>query len=89
MKNSAYHFGIKMAPYEALFGVPPKVGLSTSALPKEILQVLTTEEDLKKAIESCVEKDAADAEEMNAMENSNNESEVQEPQIVENTQVKK
>jgi len=36
MKNRALHSGIKISPYEALFGYKVKVGLSTSNLPKVI-----------------------------------------------------
>ncbi|XP_060854887.1 KRAB-A domain-containing protein 2-like [Metopolophium dirhodum] len=40
MKNRALHSGIKMSPYEALFGCKVKVGLSTSNLPKEVVDNL-------------------------------------------------
>jgi len=45
-KNSAYHSGIKRAPYKALFGTDPKVGLSSTSLPAEVLQTLHSEDDL-------------------------------------------
>lgn len=32
MKNSSYHSGIRMTPYEALFGTAPKIGLSSTSL---------------------------------------------------------
>ncbi len=59
MKNRAYHSGIKRTPYEALFGCKPKVGLSTSFLPKDVLKDINTEEQLEKVIESVqtMEKD--------------------------------
>ena len=45
-KNRSYHRTIDQSPYSALFGSDPKVGLSSSAIPKEILDTLETEEDL-------------------------------------------
>nr|XP_022920061.1 KRAB-A domain-containing protein 2-like [Onthophagus taurus] len=50
MKNRAYHSGIKQSPYKALFGIEPRVGLSTSSLPQEIVNI-QDEDELKKAIE--------------------------------------
>ena len=45
-KNRLYHRTIDQSPYSAIFGNDPKVGLSSSAIPKEILDTLETEEDL-------------------------------------------
>ena len=45
-KNRSYHRTIDQSPYSVLFGSDPKVGLSSSAIPKEILDTLETEEDL-------------------------------------------
>ena len=45
-KTRSYHRTIDQSPYSALFGSDPKVGLSSSAIPKEILDTLETEEDL-------------------------------------------
>ncbi|CAG2221774.1 unnamed protein product [Mytilus edulis] len=42
----SHHRTINQSPYKALFGSDPKVGLSSSALPKELLDTLETEEDL-------------------------------------------
>jgi hypothetical protein len=44
--NVSVHFG-NQSPYSVLFGSDPKVGFSSSAIPKEILDTLETEEDLK------------------------------------------
>jgi hypothetical protein len=44
--NISYHRTIDQSPYSALIGSDPKVGLSSSAIPKEILDSLETEEDL-------------------------------------------
>jgi hypothetical protein len=41
------HYEIKRSPYEAMFGCVPKVGLSTTTIPNEILQVQQKEEDLQ------------------------------------------
>lgn len=51
MKNRAYHSGIKQSPYKALFGIEPRVGLSTSSLPQEIINYIQDEDDLRKTIE--------------------------------------
>ncbi|XP_070188954.1 KRAB-A domain-containing protein 2-like [Littorina saxatilis] len=45
-KNSAYHSGIKRSPYSALFGNEARVGLTSSTLPREILDNLESEDDL-------------------------------------------
>ncbi|KAI5717175.1 hypothetical protein M8J77_001334 [Diaphorina citri] len=50
-KNRAHHTGINCSPYEAMFGVPAKVGLKTSSLPKEALDSISTEEDLEVMLE--------------------------------------
>lgn len=50
MKNRAYHDGIKRAPYAAMFGHDIKVGLSTSAFPKETIENIRTEEELEKVV---------------------------------------
>ncbi|XP_046677250.1 KRAB-A domain-containing protein 2-like [Homalodisca vitripennis] len=50
MKNRAFHSGIKQSPYKAMFGMDPRVGLSTSSLPSEIVRDINDEEDLKKVI---------------------------------------
>ncbi|XP_045450005.1 KRAB-A domain-containing protein 2-like [Melitaea cinxia] len=50
MKNRAFYSGIKQSPYQAMFGTEPKVGLTTSNLPLEIISRLHNEEDLKVAI---------------------------------------
>ena len=45
-KNCAHHVGIKQTPYKAMFGEDPKVGLTSSSLPPEILERLQSEDDL-------------------------------------------
>ena len=45
-KNCAYHAGIKQTPYKAMFGEDPRIGLTSSSLPHEILERLQTEDDL-------------------------------------------
>lgn len=51
MKNRALHSGIKQSPYRAMFGIEPRVGLSTSSLPSEIIAKIADEEDLQKVIQ--------------------------------------
>jgi hypothetical protein len=50
MKNRAYHEGTKCSPYEAMFGVPMKLGIADSVLPRNVTVNMTTEEDLEKVI---------------------------------------
>jgi hypothetical protein len=50
MKNRALHSGIKRTPYEALFGCKVKVGLTTSSLPRDILDSINSEEDLERVV---------------------------------------
>lgn len=52
MKNRAYHTAIKKSPYEAMFGCPAKVGLSSSIIPQNILHSIRNEEDLEKLEDS-------------------------------------
>jgi len=52
MKNRAYHHGTKHLPYEAVFGTPPKIGLTSSLLSENIIAKLKTEEELHVAKES-------------------------------------
>ena len=46
-KNCAHHVGINLTPYKAMFGEEPKVGLTSSSLPPEILERLQSEDDLR------------------------------------------
>lgn len=58
-KNRSLHAGIHRSPYEAMFGSKPKVGLTSSILPDEIIATLQTEEDLEAALgtfDSAVEE---------------------------------
>jgi len=48
-KNCSFHAGIKMSPYKAMFGVEPRIGLASTALPPEIIHQLQTEDDLRAA----------------------------------------
>jgi hypothetical protein len=50
MKNRAYHERTKCSPYEAMFGVPVKLGIADSVLPRNVTVNMTTEEDLEKVI---------------------------------------
>src|SRR5215510_4947037 len=50
MKNRAYHKGIKCSSYEIMFGVPMKLGIANSVLPRNLTINMTTEEDLEKVL---------------------------------------
>jgi hypothetical protein len=50
MKNRAYHEGINCSTYEAMLGVPMKLGIGNSVLPRNLTIKMTTEEDLEKVI---------------------------------------
>ncbi|CAG5027459.1 unnamed protein product [Parnassius apollo] len=47
MKNRVIHSGIKQSTYRALFGIEPRVELSSSSLPQEIINDIRDEDDLK------------------------------------------
>ena len=59
MKNSAYHSGIKRTPYKAMFGCDPKVGLTSSCLPSEVIERLQTEDDLLALISEPTEDEVS------------------------------
>jgi hypothetical protein len=50
MQNRAYDEGIKCSSYEAMFGVPMKLGNANSVLPRNVTINITMEEDLEKVI---------------------------------------
>jgi len=43
IKNRAYHEGIKCSPYEAMFGVPMKLGIANSFLPRNLTIKMTND----------------------------------------------
>ena len=45
-KNSSFHSGIQRSPFTALFGSDAKVGLTTSALPHDVIHRLQSEDDV-------------------------------------------
>ncbi len=45
-KNLSHHSGIGMSSFKAMFGCSQKVGLSSTKLPEEIIETISTEEDL-------------------------------------------
>ena len=49
MKNRAYHEGIKCSPYEDIFGVPMKLRIANSVVPRNLTINMTTEEDLEQS----------------------------------------
>ena len=82
MKNRAYHSGIKMSPYEALFGCKIKIGLNTSNLPHDVISTIENEEQLAeliteqpRKINSNVENKVSDTEQPQGI-NLNVENEV-------------
>lgn len=50
MKNRAYHEGIRCSPYEAMFGAPMKLGITSLAGLREVYKDLESEEDLESAM---------------------------------------
>ena len=57
-KNRSYHRVIDQSPYHALFGSDPKIGLSSSSLPKELLPNLETENDMEKVFGEVSEENS-------------------------------
>lgn len=51
-KNNRHHSGIKSTPYAAMFSHEPKLGISGTNLPANVLERITTEEDLEAAMGS-------------------------------------
>lgn len=47
MKNRSYSAAVKRSPYQALFGCQPRVGLSSTSLPKEMIDQFNSEDDLR------------------------------------------
>jgi hypothetical protein len=45
-KNRSFHRGINRSPYEAMFGCPQRIGLADSDVPTDLLETVTSEEDL-------------------------------------------
>jgi len=50
-KNISLHRILGRSPYRVLFGTEPKVGLSSTNLPAEIIQKLSNEEDFENILE--------------------------------------
>ena len=50
MKNRSLHSGFKRSPYEDLFVCKVKVGLTTSSIPRDVLETLESGEDLEQVI---------------------------------------
>ena len=48
-KNNRHHSGIKSTPYAAMFSHEPKLGISGTNLPANVLEMITTEENLEAA----------------------------------------
>jgi hypothetical protein len=44
-KNCSFHSGIQQSPYKALFGVNPRIGLRSTALPCDVLERMVSEDD--------------------------------------------
>lgn len=73
MKNRAFHSGIKRSPYQAMFGSDIKIGLSTSILPPETINNISSEEDLENVLQNIggksEESNSADANQVNRKNN--------------------
>lgn len=56
MKNRALHSGIKQSPYKAMFGIEPRVGLTSTMLPPHLIKQLKDEDDLHEIVSQRNEK---------------------------------
>ncbi|XP_018906448.2 KRAB-A domain-containing protein 2-like [Bemisia tabaci] len=84
MKNRAYHAGIRMSPYEALFGMKPRVGLTTSSLTPDMLANVETEEQLEELLASSQvneENDEENDENEPVTTSAGNTTQTQPPQL--------
>jgi len=52
MKSRSLHHRIKCSPYEAMFGIQVKIGLTSTSQPESIIYKLETDEDLETALNS-------------------------------------
>lgn len=75
MKNRAYHEGIKCSPYEAMFGAPMKLGITSLAGLREVFNDLQSEEDLESAmgLSSIAEESEGAEDETNGTEDDDDE----------------
>ncbi|XP_050056267.1 uncharacterized protein LOC126549911 [Aphis gossypii] len=76
-KNTTYHQGIKQTPYKAMFSTKAQRGLLTSSLPREQIEKLATEEELKQVLQSITpqtEPENKGSDENEVEEKSNNKS---------------
>ena len=64
-KNSCYHYGIKRSPCETLFGTKAVVGLTSSSLPKEMIDNLQHEEELLSSLNPIYQKNTESDDETN------------------------
>ncbi|XP_059174975.1 KRAB-A domain-containing protein 2-like [Physella acuta] len=64
MKNRSFNQEIQQTPYEAMFGCKAKVGLSTSNLPRELVDNLFTDEDLEKVEQQMEDATTSSANEL-------------------------
>ena len=53
-KNNSLHRTIKMSPYEALFGASMKIGLASSSLPSELIENISSENELSALLNTQV-----------------------------------
>jgi len=51
-KNSAHHSEINCSPYSAMFGCEAKIGLTSFALPTEVIATMQNEDDMVAALTS-------------------------------------
>jgi hypothetical protein len=56
-KKRSLHSGIKQSPYKVMFGIEPRVGLTTSALPSAVIKNIHDEDELQKVIEQVNAKE--------------------------------
>ncbi|XP_043284072.1 KRAB-A domain-containing protein 2-like isoform X2 [Venturia canescens] len=71
MKNRAFHPSIKQSPYKAMFSTEPRVGLSSTLLPPELIKEIQNEEDLNKL---CGDENENDTESSNNVSQSDEKS---------------
>lgn len=70
-KNQAFHSGIKFSDYEAMFGTAAKIELGSLKLPEQVLQSVSSEQELERVLnavngktgENHEEKDVVDGDE--------------------------
>lgn len=74
MKNRALHSVIKRTPYEAMFGCAPRVGLSTTPIPREVFESVGDEQQFENTLTAATASSKLDDDAVFVEETSPNQT---------------